>query len=84
LLATGTGSVAALAGTIGYVPQPTDVLTILSVPSGSVTGQFAGGTAFTLGGFNGTIQYTPTAVVLTGFTPVPEPVHVLLLCGGVF
>jgi autotransporter-associated beta strand protein len=73
---------AALTGTFGYAPQPTDALTVVSTPGGTVTGQFAGGTSFAFGGYTGTVQYNPDSVVLTGFTPVPEPAHVLLVCVG--
>ena len=47
-----------------------------------MTNQFASGTTFSFGGFNGTIQYNSTSVVLTGFTPVPEPALGLLACGS--
>jgi hypothetical protein len=87
VLASGTGTAvtlngASLTGTFGYSPQSTDLLTIISAPNGSVSGQFASGTAFSFGGYSGTIQYNPGSVVLTGFTPVPEPAHVLLACGA--
>jgi autotransporter-associated beta strand protein len=86
LLATATGTAVALGGatltgTFGYSPQPNDMLTFISTPNGMVSGQFVGGTAFAFGGFTGTIQYNSNSVVLTGFTPVPEPAHVLLACG---
>jgi hypothetical protein len=47
-----------------------------------VASQFAGGTTFNFGGYTGSIVYNPTSVVLTGFQPVPEPAHVLALCGA--
>jgi fibronectin-binding autotransporter adhesin len=87
LFGSGTGTTIALGGanltgTVGYTPSASDALTIISIPGGSVTGQFAGGTTFTLGGFTGTIQYNASSVVLTGFTPVPEPAGLLALCGA--
>jgi fibronectin-binding autotransporter adhesin len=83
---TGGGSIslggATLAGTIGggYTPAPTDQLFIIN--GGAVTGTFANGSTVNLGSFNAQIVYNPTSVVLTGFLPVPEPAHLLLLCGG--
>jgi autotransporter-associated beta strand protein len=82
-------NVALLSTSLGYAPAAADSLTIIS--STSLTGQFANapnGQQFFLGSFGGqnyaaTVNYTPTAVVLSNFQPVPEPVHLLLVCGGV-
>lgn len=75
-----------LSTTLGYAPAPTDSFTILT--GGPVTGQFAGGTQFNAGTFNGLfyvgrITYTPTSVVLSDIRPtaVPEPAT-WLLAGG--
>jgi autotransporter-associated beta strand protein len=90
---TGGGSVAlggaTLAATLGYAPASTDVLTIIT--GGPVSGTFAGlpdGSGVFLGSFGGTpytatISYQPTAVVLRGFQPVPEPAGALLVCAAV-
>jgi hypothetical protein len=82
---TGGGSIdlggATLTGTFGYTPQSTDSITIIT--GGPVLNQFAGGTTFNFGGYTGTVSYPGNAVVLSGFTPVPEPGGVLLACGAV-
>jgi hypothetical protein len=62
------------------------MLTILT--GSSVTGTFAGlpnNATFLVGSFNSqlysaTIQYQAGGVLLTGFTPVPEPAGVLAAC----
>jgi fibronectin-binding autotransporter adhesin len=72
---------------LGYAPSPTDTLTIIQ--AAAVNSQFIGlpdGASFLVGSFNGTaytavIHYTPASVYLTGFTPVPEPRHALLIGG---
>src|SRR5205823_11219269 len=82
-------SVAVLSTTLGYAPSAADSLTIIS--GTALTGTFANaqpGGQILAGSFGGqlyaaTVNYTPTSVILTGFQPVPEPVHMLLLCGGV-
>jgi fibronectin-binding autotransporter adhesin len=71
---------ATLTGTIGYAAASGDSITI--VTGGTVSNQFASGGTFAFGGYTGTITYNPTSVVLTGFTPVPEPAGVMLACGG--
>jgi autotransporter-associated beta strand protein len=82
-------NVALLSTALGYAPAAADSLTIIS--GTSLTGTFANapnGQPLLIGSFNGqmyaaNVNYTATSVVLSGFQPVPEPVHVLLLCGGV-
>ncbi|MFO0809977.1 MAG: autotransporter-associated beta strand repeat-containing protein [Gemmataceae bacterium] len=89
-LALGSG-VATLSTSLGYAPAATDSLTIVTAGSGGNAGTFAGlanNASFLVGSFGGTpytavIQYSPTAIVLTGFQPVPEPAHVLLIAAGV-
>jgi hypothetical protein len=86
---TGGGSIdlgsATLLTSLGYAPGAGDNLAIIA--GGPVTGTFAGlpnSTQFTVGTFGGTpyvatITYNPSSVVLSGFQPVPEPAHLLLL-----
>jgi hypothetical protein len=69
-----------LNGTIGYAAQPTDMITIIT--GGIVNNQFVNGGTFTFGGYTGTINYGASSLILTGFTPVPEPGLVLLACGA--
>src|SRR5207248_538654 len=81
-------NVALLSTVLGYAPATTDSLTIIS--GTSLTGTFANapaGQVRLIGTFNsqnyaGLVTYTNNAVILSGFQPVPEPAHVLLLCGG--
>jgi autotransporter-associated beta strand protein len=83
-------NVALLSTALGYAPAAADSLTIIS--GTSLTGTFANapnGQPLLIGSFNGqmyaaNVNYTATSVVLSGFQPVPEPVHILLLCGGSF
>ena len=64
----------------GYNPATNgDSLTIIS---GLYSATFGNGPNLTIGGFSATVLYNPGAVVLQ-FTPVPEPLHVLLACGAV-
>lgn len=82
-----TGST--LQTTLGYAPNPGQVITFIS--GGAVTGTFNGlpeNQLFQVGTFNAVdyfanIHYTPTTVF---FTVVPEPMHVLglgaVVCGG--
>jgi autotransporter-associated beta strand protein len=81
-VALGSG-VTTLATSLGYQPASGDMLTILT--GSSVTGTFVGlpnNATFPVGTFSGTpytatIQYQAGSVVLTGFTPVPEPAGML-------
>jgi hypothetical protein len=83
----GAGA-AGLLTTLGYAPSSGDQLTILT--AGSVTGNFTGlpnNATFLVGSFNSTpylatIQYQPASVILTNFTPVPEPAGILASCLG--
>jgi hypothetical protein len=81
---TGGGMIdltgATLSGAIGYAAQPTDMITIIA--GGTVNNQFVNGSVFNFGGYTGTISYSSNLVVLTGFTPVPEPGLVLGACGA--
>jgi len=92
LLLSGAGASinlggANLATTLGYMPGSGDSLTIIA--GGPVAGTFANAQAghpFAIGSFGGTMYnafatYNPNSVVLSGFTPVPEPVHILCLAG---
>jgi len=82
-------NVTALSTSLGYAPSSGDSLTIIQ--GGTVdAGRFANlpdNTAFLVGAFAGTpytavIHYSTNSVFLNTFTPVPEPVH-LLLVGGI-
>jgi len=88
-----TGGSAALNGSslqtlLAYAPAPTDALSILL--GGPVSGTFAGlpnGSQFAVsfGGVNylGSINYTPTSVVLSNFQPAPVPEPATWLLAGV-
>jgi hypothetical protein len=91
LLTSGSVTItgANLQTSLGFNPTGSGPLSIIT--GGTVTGTFAGlanGSQFTVGTFGGTsylatITYNPTSsVVLSGFQPVPEPAHVLLLAAG--
>ncbi|MFO0809617.1 MAG: PA14 domain-containing protein [Gemmataceae bacterium] len=67
---TGTG-VNAVTGIFNNLPNGSPV--VFANPFGSGSNGFYGGT----------ILYNPSSVVISGIVPVPEPAHVLLLCGGV-
>jgi hypothetical protein len=81
---TGGGTIdlagANLTGSIGYAASSGDSITIIT--GGTVLNQFASGSTFNFGGYTGTISYPGNAVVLSGFTPVPEPGSILLSCGA--
>jgi large repetitive protein len=93
LLLSGSGASinlgnANLATTLGYMPNGSDVLTIIA--GGPVTGTFAnapGGELFFVGTFGGpfyaVVTYSSNAVMLSGFTPIPEPAHLLAAAGAV-
>jgi T5SS/PEP-CTERM-associated repeat protein len=78
---------ATLQTSLGYAPSGSDVVTFIQ--GGNVTNTFAGlpdNTLFQVGTFNttnyfATIHYTPNTVFLSGFSPVPEPLHILAIGG---
>jgi hypothetical protein len=93
LLLSGAGASinlggANLAPTLGYMPGGGDSLTIIA--GGPVTGTFVNapaGQPFFVGTFGGQsysafLTYNASSVVIGSFTPVPEPVHILLLAAG--
>ena len=92
LLSTGTVSIgtnaANLITSLGYAPSGSDQLVILQAAAVS-PGQFIGlpnNQVFAVGTFAGQqysaqIHYTSNQVFLNSFTPVPEPVHMLLISG---
>jgi autotransporter-associated beta strand protein len=93
LLSTGTVSigtnVASLNTSLGYAPSGADQLVIVQAAAVS-PGQFIGlpnNQVFAVGFFgaqqySAQIHYTSNQIFLNSFTPVPEPVHMLLV-GGV-
>jgi autotransporter-associated beta strand protein len=80
--------VVSLVTSLGYAPAASDSLTIITT-TGALSGTFAGlpnNASVFVGSFSGqlydaTVRYSANSVVLTSFTPVPEPGYVLLACG---
>jgi autotransporter-associated beta strand protein len=98
LVVTGAGNTVALNGAtlsaaLGYTPGANDKLFILDNETGTpIQGTFAQGSTIVVNGYAAQISYlgNPVAltttggssVVLFGFTPVPEPTSILLVCAA--